>query len=118
MAGGKQPVATAIDVRVGVLEIHVEGLAAGFAFRRGDADDDRGITVKANFLIVIAEFDGMSGGALWQDLKVGIEHLRAWKRIALVTDIEWMRHLTAMFGWMTPGDGSPAAATHAAHGSP
>ena len=25
------------------------------------------------------------------------------KRIALVTDIEWMRHLTALIGWMTPG---------------
>ena len=44
------------------------------------------------------------GGALWQDLKMGVEHLRAWKRIALVTDIEWMSHLTSLFGWMTPGD--------------
>ena len=32
----------------------------------------------------------MSGGAIWQDLKVGIEHFRMWKRIALVTDIDWM----------------------------
>jgi hypothetical protein len=56
------------------------------------------------FVIVMPEFDGMSGGALWQDLKVGIEHLRAWKRIALVTDIDWMTHLTALFGWMTPGE--------------
>jgi hypothetical protein len=46
----------------------------------------------------------MSGGALWQDRKVGIEHLRAWKRIALVTDIEWMTHMTSLFGWMTPGE--------------
>jgi hypothetical protein len=34
---------------------------------------------------------------------VGVEHLRAWKRIALVTDISWMHHLTDLFGWMTPG---------------
>ena len=59
---------------------------------------------EVRFLVVIPEFHGMSGGALWQDLKVGIEHLRAWKRIALVTDIEWMRHLTDLFGWMTPGE--------------
>jgi hypothetical protein len=59
---------------------------------------------EVRFVIVIRDFDGMSGGALWQDLKVGIEHLRAWKRIALVTDIEWMSHLTNLFGWMTPGD--------------
>ena len=37
---------------------------------------------EVRFVIVIPEFGGMSGGALWQDLKVGIEHLRAWKRIA------------------------------------
>ena len=59
---------------------------------------------EVRFVIVIPEFQGMSGGALWQDLKVGIEHLRAWKRIALVTDIAWMEHLTALFGWMTPGE--------------
>jgi len=54
--------------------------------------------------VVISEFQGMSGGALWQDLKVGVEHLRAWKRIAVVTDIEWMGHMITLFGWMTPGE--------------
>lgn len=59
---------------------------------------------EVRFVIVMRDFDGMSGGAMWQDLKVGIEHLRAWKRIALVTDIAWMRDLTSLFGWMTPGE--------------
>jgi len=59
---------------------------------------------EVRFVIVIPEFHGMSGGALWQDLKMGIEHLRAWKRIALVTDIEWMSLMTTLFGWMTPGE--------------
>ena len=56
------------------------------------------------FLIVMRSFGGISGGALWQDLKLGIEHLRSWKRIALVTDIGWMSHATDLFGWMTPGE--------------
>src|SRR5262249_30433189 len=56
------------------------------------------------FVIVVPDFQGMSGGALWEDLKLGVQHLRAWKRIALVTDIEWMRQMTALFGWMTPGE--------------
>ena len=56
------------------------------------------------FVIVIPDFHGMTGGAVWQDLKVGVEHLHAWKRIALVTDIDWVRHMTALFGWMTPGE--------------
>lgn len=55
-------------------------------------------------MIVIPEFHGLSAGALWQDLKMGVEHMRGWKRIALVTDVEWMVHMTAMFGWMTPGE--------------
>ena len=59
---------------------------------------------EVRFVIVMRDFGGMSGGALWQDLKVGFEHLRAWKRIALVTDISWMRDLTSLFGWMTPGE--------------
>jgi hypothetical protein len=61
-------------------------------------------TGDVRFLIVMRDFDGITGGALWQDLKIGIEHLHSWKRIALVTDIDWMTHLTALFGWMTPGE--------------
>jgi hypothetical protein len=56
------------------------------------------------FVIVIPEIRGLTGGALWQDLKVGVEHLHAWKRIALVTDIDWVRHATTLFGWLTPGE--------------
>ena len=61
-------------------------------------------TGDVRFLIVMREFDGMSCGALWQDLKTGIEHLRDWKRVALVTDVGWMRQATDLFGWMTPGE--------------
>jgi len=59
---------------------------------------------EVRFVIIIPEFHGMSGGAMWQDLKTGVEHFRAWKRIALVTDIEWMNVMTSLFGWMTPGE--------------
>ena len=59
---------------------------------------------KVRIVLVFESFDGLSGGALWQDLKMGVEHLTHWERIALVTDIDWMTHLTALFGWMTPGD--------------
>jgi hypothetical protein len=55
-------------------------------------------------VIVIPAFDGISGGAVWQDFKMGVDHWRAWKRIAFVTDIDWMIHATAWFGWMTPGE--------------
>ena len=53
-------------------------------------------------------FEGYEAGAVWEDLKTGarfgVGHLSAWKRIALVTDVDWVRHMSALFGWMTPGE--------------
>jgi len=54
-------------------------------------------------VLVFPEWDGMTTGAFWEDLKMGVEHLTTWKRIALVTDLKWMHRLVALFGWMTPG---------------
>jgi hypothetical protein len=65
---------------------------------------------EVRFVIVIPEFHGMTPGALWQDLKIGVEQFRAWKRIALVTDIQWMHQMTTIFGWMTPGEAKTFAA--------
>jgi hypothetical protein len=59
---------------------------------------------EVRIVIVMPAFHGLSGGAVWQDLKMGIEHWRGWKRIALVTDVEWMRHGTEWFAWMIPGE--------------
>jgi hypothetical protein len=55
-------------------------------------------------VLVFDSFEGLSADAAWQDLKLGIGHLTRWNRIALVTDIEWMAHVTRLFGWMTPGE--------------
>jgi hypothetical protein len=55
-------------------------------------------------LIQLPDFEGFSPGAMWQDLKVGVENWSKWKRIALVTDVDWMRHGVEWFGWMTPGE--------------
>jgi hypothetical protein len=59
---------------------------------------------EVRIVIVIPAFEGVSGGALWQDLKMGVEHWKAWKRIAVVTDVDWMIHGAQWFGWMTPGE--------------
>ena len=54
------------------------------------------------------DFEGYEAGAVWEDVKTGakfgVGHLSAWKRMALVTDVAWVRHAMAMFGWMTPGE--------------
>ena len=53
-------------------------------------------------VIEFGDWSGMSGGALWEDLKMGIERFTKWKKIALVTDVDWMRHLTKAFSWLAP----------------
>jgi hypothetical protein len=40
---------------------------------------------------------------MWEDARVGLSEPLHWERVALVTDVEWMRHLSAAFGWMVPG---------------
>jgi hypothetical protein len=55
-------------------------------------------------VVVIDQFSGLSGGALWEDLKLAAGHIRSFHRFALVTDIDWMRHFLAAFGWMVPGE--------------
>jgi hypothetical protein len=55
-------------------------------------------------VIVFPEFDGLSKAALWDDVKMGADHLHKWKRTALVTDVDWMHHVVTLFGWMSPGD--------------
>lgn len=63
-----------------------------------------------------SEFSGFEAGALWDDAKVGLRHLGAWERIALVTDVEWIRIATKALGFAMPGqvrvfsDGELAAA--------
>ena len=52
---------------------------------------------------VAPDFDGFAPGAMWEDFKVGIEHLRRWDRMAVVTDVDWMKHSIRMFGFLLPG---------------
>jgi hypothetical protein len=60
---------------------------------------------KLRLLYVIGDdFDGYSMGAIWEDAKLGAHSLLAWERIAVVTDVGWIRHLMAAFGWMIHGE--------------
>jgi hypothetical protein len=94
------------DVPPGVTGFEITGKVSAEDYRDVvlPAVERAAATGEVRFIIVMPDFEGMSGGALWQDLKMGIEHIRAFKRIALVTDIGWVHHLTGLFGWMTPGE--------------
>jgi len=62
------------------------------------------------------DFTGIDAGAMWEDFKVGIEHLRRWERVAVVTDVEWIKRAILMFGFLMSGKVKvfPAAAAAAA----
>jgi hypothetical protein len=49
-----------------------------------------------------ADFTGMDPGAMLDDFRVGLDHLRRWERIAVVTDVEWIRHAAQVFVFPTP----------------
>ncbi len=50
------------------------------------------------------DFAGIDPGAIWEDFKTGMEHLARWERIAVVTDVDWIRHTMQFFSFMMPGE--------------
>jgi hypothetical protein len=64
---------------------------------------------KLNIYFELADdFSGLDWGALWQDVKaagsIGLKHRSSWRRMALVTDKDWIRHGASAFGWLAPGE--------------
>jgi hypothetical protein len=60
-------------------------------------------------LLYVLESDfSMSAGAYLQDTKLGLgigyAHHSAWKRTAIVTDVDWLRRSLHAFAWMVPGE--------------
>lgn len=58
---------------------------------------------RIRLLYVLGErFDGVTSGAAWEDLKLGLEHLRACEMMAVVTDVDWIGHTLRAVGLMIP----------------
>ncbi len=47
-------------------------------------------------------FLGFTAGAMWDDAKLGITRLKAWEKIAVVTDVDWIGGAVAVFGFAMP----------------
>ena len=48
------------------------------------------------------DFTGFAPGAMWEDMKLGVAHLNAWERVAVVTDVSWVANATNMFKFVMP----------------
>jgi SpoIIAA-like len=59
-------------------------------------------------MFVLSEFEGLEPGAWIEDVKTGprawVRDHSAWRRFALVTDVEWVDKATRLFAWLAPGE--------------
>lgn len=53
---------------------------------------------------IAPDFDGFDPGAMWEDFKIGAEHLTRWERIAMVTDVDWIKSAVNFFRFLMPGE--------------
>ncbi len=55
------------------------------------------------FYQLTTDFEGFTTSAMWDDAKLGLAHLRAWEKIAVVTDVPWFANAPRMFAFLFPG---------------
>lgn len=59
---------------------------------------------KVRFLYHLGEdFSGFEAAAVWDDAKLGLKHLAGWERMAVVSDVEWIRAAVRIFAVAMPG---------------
>jgi len=67
-------------------------------------EDLLGRQSKVRFLYHIGEeAEGFEAAAVWDDAKLGLKHLSGWEKLAVVSDIEWIRAALRIFGLAIPG---------------
>jgi hypothetical protein len=98
------------DMPDGVIGFRVSGRLLGDDLREfKPAMDELLKTGEIRIVEVIAsDYAGFGPGGLAQDLKLGFgalfQHHSAFKRIAVVSDKEWVTHTLHALAWMVPGD--------------
>jgi hypothetical protein len=91
------------------------GLKSSGKLSRGDYRDVLEPALNQGFqsgelrlLFVLSDFEGLEPGAWIEDMKTGlgawVRHHSAWKRFALVTNVEWVVKAMHLFSWLAPGE--------------
>ena len=58
---------------------------------------------KVRFLYHLGDdLTGFQSAAMWDDTKLGMKHLSGWERVAVVSDIEWIRATIKIFKLLIP----------------
>ena len=59
---------------------------------------------KVRFLYHLGkDFSGFEAAAVWDDTKLGLKHLAGWEKMAIVSDLEWIRAAIRIFALAIPG---------------
>ena len=98
------------DMPQGVTGIRVSGRLRGEDLREFEPAMD-GLLKNGEIRIVeviASDYEGFGPGGLVADLKLGFgalfQHHSAFKRIAIVSDKEWVTHTLHALAWMIPGE--------------
>ncbi|HEX9834913.1 MAG TPA: STAS/SEC14 domain-containing protein [Mycobacterium sp.] len=98
------------DMPQGVTGIRVSGRLRGEDLREFKPIMDE--TLKAGEIriveVIAPDYEGFGPGGLVEDLKLGfgslLQHHSAFRRIAVVSDKEWVAHTLHALAWMVPGE--------------
>ncbi|WP_059016564.1 STAS/SEC14 domain-containing protein [Mycobacterium sp. M26] len=99
------------DMPAGVTGFRVSGRLSGAELRDFrpvfDGQLERGDDVRI-VEVIDHDYEGFGPGGLAEDLKLGFgtvyPHHAAFKRIAIVTDKDWIAHTLHALAWLVPGE--------------
>lgn len=99
------------DMPAGVTGFQVSGRVSGEDLKnfKPAMDDMLGSGEDIRIVEVItSDYEGFGPGGLVEDLKLGLgtffTHHAAFKRVAVVSDKEWVVHTMHLVGWLMPGE--------------
>lgn len=98
------------DMPQGVTGVRVSGRLRGDELREIKPELER--LLKAGEIriveVIAPDYEGFGRGGFVEDLKLGLgtvlPHHSTFKRIAVVSDKEWVAHVLHALAWMIPGD--------------
>jgi len=98
------------DMPEGVAGFRVSGKVAGDELRELAPAIKESLTGDELRIVEVisTDYEGFGPGGLAEDLKLGFgmlfQHHSAFKKIAVVTDKEWVAHTLHALAWMVPGE--------------
>ncbi|OMC52985.1 hypothetical protein A5745_23085 [Mycobacterium sp. IS-2888] len=98
------------DVPEGVIGIRVSGRLSGDELREIRPTIEELVKTGEIRIVEVIEpdYEGFGPGGLVEDIKLGmgtvLPHHSAFKRIAVVSDKEWVAHTLHALAWLVPGE--------------